>query len=194
MRHDVHLAALRAAAKVAFSVAFLGGCTSAVADLPGDDEPTTDDSAESSESAVKSGSNKAKPKPKPKTPAANNAGSTACHNSSGGTAKPTCDDLINAAFPTEGNYPGTKKNVSKEVQSCCFQRLVSDTDGMATHRWDCCANAGTLSTEDQQKVFVACTPWGPPVPPSMTRGREKLPLEPEPWIRALINVAHVGVA
>lgn len=156
MRSDVHTAALRAAAKVAFSMAFLTGCAASTdlanADNDVDGDGTDPGTAESDISSKKNTASK--------------IATSRC------TKKPTppkqsCEQLINAAFPTDGDYPGTKQNVSKEVQACCTDLLTKpgpDGLGMTAHRWDCCANS-TPGVD----VFMACTPWGPPVPPSMKR-------------------------
>jgi hypothetical protein len=143
MRSDVHSRALRAAAKVAFSVVFLGGCGEAAtqeANDPLDTEGTT-------EADLKSG----------------------CH---GGITKDaaaprlSCEQVVASAFPTEGNYPGAKRAVSAEVQTCCVELLDKSHGALAAHRWDCCAN---LPADAGQEVGIACTPWGPPVPPRMQR-------------------------
>ena len=151
MRSDVHSTALRAAAKVAFSVAFISGCSSA-----GD---TTDDGsgknadgtpASTSESDIKRG----------------------CHSEKDAAApKLTCDQIVNAAFPTEGNYPGAKAAVSMEVQTCCDELLTKSQGALTHHRWDCCAN---LPADAGQGAGIACTPWGPPVPPAMKSRRARL--------------------
>lgn len=135
MKYEAHIAALRAASKVAFSVAVLAGCAEQSAADPASDDP-------SQESEVK--------------------GASACD----GGKKFTCDDLVNAAFPTPGNYPGKKVTVSKEVASCCDE-LLESKGAMTPHRWDCCAN----TTATDEKIGMACTPWGPPVPPAMKRRR-----------------------
>lgn len=77
-----------------------------------------------------------------------------------------CRGLVDEAFPKESQYPGEKRNVSAKVQTCCAELLVHDTSDLAgRHRWDCCAN---LPEGDRDpKVGMACTPWGPPVPPRM---------------------------
>ena len=59
-----------------------------------------------------------------------------------------------------------KKIVSAEVQTCCGELLQKSQGGLAAHRWDCCAN---LPADAGQEVGIACTPWGPPVPPRMQR-------------------------
>ena len=130
MRKDVHLAALRAASKVALSMAFVAGCSPA--------EPDDAATAGGAESEVK------------KSP-----------QSCDGKAF-TCDDIINAAFPEVGNYPGKKIKVSTNVTSCCEHQLVEKGAG-TEHRWDCC---GVVTSTDQN-INIACTPWGPPVPPAM---------------------------
>jgi hypothetical protein len=158
MRSDVHSAALRAAAKVAFSVAFLAGCSSAESTEATDENGNNADGtqAASTESDIKSG----------KTPA--------CHHDSG-APKLTCDQIVAAAFPTEGNYPGKKQAVSLEVQNCC-EELLSKNHGLTAHRWDCCAN---LPADAGNGVGIACTPWGPPVPPAMKSRRSRVQLQLE---------------
>ena len=133
MNHDARIAALRAAAKVAFGVAFLTGCNTENAD-DGANDPAQ-------ESEVKTAGTK--------------------------TKKFSCVDLVNAAFPEEGGYPGKPVKTTAEVRQCCSDILV-ESGGTGAHRWDCCANH---EAKDDPKIGVACTPWGPPCPPAMrTRG------------------------
>ncbi len=159
MRSDVHSAALRAAAKVAFSVAFIGGCAAQTAE-PGDPstpdgtEPATTAETDLSAHKTKKKTDKASPVP------------SGCHHADASVAKLSCDQLVAAAFPTEGDYPGAKQSVSAEVQTCCAKLLDESHGGLAAHRWDCCAN---LPADAGQNIGIACTPWGPPVPPSMKR-------------------------
>ena len=150
MRSDVHSKALRAAAKVAFSVVFLGGCSSAATDDANDAVDTEGTSA----ADLKSG----------------------CHGGATKDAAPpklSCEQVVASAFPTEGNYPGKKKSVSAEAQTCCVELLEKSQGALAAHRWDCCAN---LPADAGQEVGIACTPWGPPVPPRMQRRGNSLAL------------------
>jgi hypothetical protein len=143
MRSDIHSAALRAATKVAFSVAFLGGCSSANGP-DGSDEGLV----ETGESELGAPCHK---DPKPAKDAS--------------APKPlTCEQVVAAAFPVEGEYPGTKQPVSAAAQTCCVELLEKSQGMLAEHRWDCCAN---LPADAGQSVGIACTPWGPPVPPAM---------------------------
>lgn len=136
MRKEAHLAALRAASKVAFSVVFIAGCSSN-SDVEGGGEPTQ-------ESEIKG---------------------------SCGGKKFTCEDLVKAAFPTPGEYPGEQKTVSPAVAACCTEVIISSR-GASANRWDCCANHAPLANEEETTlVFAACTPWGPPVPPAMRSPR-----------------------
>lgn len=172
MRSDVHSSALRAAAKVAFSVAFVSGCSAPIspADLTDDErlEGAGGDGVEpgTSESEISSG--QAKPKAKAKRGATATRRASECDKHQDASApKPlTCDQVVNAAFPTDGDYPGAKQAVSAQVQTCCAELLASSEGMMGAHRWDCCAN---LPADAGQNVGIACTPWGPPVPPSMQR-------------------------
>ena len=150
MRSDVHSKALHAAAKVAFSVVFLGGCTAAATEGGANEALDTEGNPEASEADLKSG----------------------CHKDASAGAKDasapklSCDKVVAAAFPVEGNYPGAKQAVSAQVQTCCAELLDKSQGMLAEHRWDCCAN---LPADAGQSVNMACTPWGPPVPPRMKR-------------------------
>jgi hypothetical protein len=165
MRSDVHSAALRAAAKVAFSVAFIGGCAAEAVDA---DPATTPDGTEPATTAEADLSSK-KTKKKTGTSSALPSG---CHHEDASVPKLSCDQIVAAAFPTEGNYPGTKQNVSAEVKTCCAELLGDQDGGLPAHRWDCCAN---LPANPGQNIGIACTPWGPPVPPSMKRRAIAMP-------------------
>lgn len=163
MRSDVHSAALRAAAKVAFSVAFIGGCAAQTAE---GEDPATADGAGAATSAEADLSAKAK---KAKKNSGKATAAPGCHHADASAPKLSCEQVVNAAFPTDGNYPGVKQSVSAEVQTCCVELLAPSDGGvpmLAEHRWDCCAN---LPADAGQQVNIACTPWGPPVPPAMKR-------------------------
>jgi hypothetical protein len=137
MNKEVHAAALRAAAKVAFSVAFITGCSS--------EEAASDTAPGPQESEVRS---------------------NAC-----GDKKFTCTDLVKASFPAEGNYPGQAvASISPAVKQCCTELLIKN-GSQTEHRWDCCANRNNAGASEQN-VNIACTPWGPPVPPAMKRVRD----------------------
>jgi len=157
MRNDVHLAALRAAARVAFSVgavAMVNGCSTDASK-----ESDSGETAESSESAVIS---------RPARPPCTDAGAP---------AKPaSCEQVLKSAFPVPGDYQWEPVAQSAEVVSCCDQELTKHGSG-TKYRWDCCVafDPNTVPAgEDPPGVFsgnhgLACTPWGPPVPPSMAR-------------------------
>ena len=171
MRSDVHHAALEAAAKLAFSVALLNGCSGADA-LRGAESPDGEDAA-SNESAIAASETK---KPAPKKPAAPAPCPDAGTAADAAPAKPSCEALLAATFPDPAMYKWEPEPRSKDVVACCDEELT--TNGAAsTYRWDCCvaydpaaapdANAGFRTNEH----WMACTPWGPPVPPSMKRAR-----------------------
>ncbi len=150
MRREVHRKALRAASNVAFSVALIG-CGAASEDAKSTNGDTPDDgtAATAAESELR-----AKPKH-----------GASCHDGGAADAKPAdCKTVVDAAFPTAGDYPGTKQDVSSEVQACCLEMLTTSGATIGVHRWDCCANVPSGSN-----VMAACTPWGPPVPPAMKR-------------------------
>ena len=131
MRNDVHTAALKAAAKVAFSMAFVSGCSSSAG------EPTGE-----SESAVMTYGSPSKP-----------------------DAAVSCTDVLAATFPKPGDYQWEPVPQSAEVVSCCKEELEAH-DASTPYRWDCCV-AFDPKTGDTTGHAMACTPWGPPVPPAM---------------------------
>lgn len=178
MNRDVHLAALRAAARVAFSVAFVSGC-SAAGNVADDDE--TGDDYESSESAVN-----AKPKPRTKS-----VGKKPCPSKDAG--KPSCESVLASTFGDAGGW-GSDVPLSADAKACCaevIQKSMQDpTAGQSVHHWSCCSasNWGQGLGIDGG-VGWACTPWGPPVPPAMTakrplQGKKRRVIDPEPaaWI------------
>ncbi len=156
MRNDVHLAALRAAARVAFSVAsvaMVNGCAS---------EEASSDSA-SNESALAS-KDDAKPAPdatpsKPSKPS-------------------SCEAVLASAFPEPGPYQWEPVPQSAEVVACCADELESH-GAMTPYRWDCCVAYDPATVPPGEEPMLgggpgfACTPWGPPVPPSMDRLTKK---------------------
>ena len=160
MRRDVHASALRSAAKVAFSVAFLGGCSAAPAVTAGEEPAGNPDDVDPVTTESELGAKKGKPtKPKLAAPTG-----TSCHGNDAAPPRASCEAVVAAAFPTEGSYPGVKQAVSSDVQACCVALLDESHGALANHRWDCCAN---LPDPAPQSVGIACTPWGPPVPPAM---------------------------
>jgi hypothetical protein len=142
MRYDVHLHGLRAAAHVALAIPLLSSCTRSRA---------TESRALSEPSDVSTGDSLPRVTP----------GDTPVASSSA----VECQVLLKETFREPSAYPGQKRDVSPRVQTCCAELLVvSEAD---EHRWDCCANTPQRDTDPQ--VRLACTPWGPPVPPAMHR-------------------------
>lgn len=189
MRSDVHFAALKAAAKVAFSVALLNGCSGALetegspAGGDGDDySPST-----TAEADIKKGS-------KPKK----SLGKKPCPSEDASTAPPaSCEAVLAAAFPNApGPYQWEPVAQSKEVVACCDAELTKHP-GDADYHWECCtaydpnANDGMphgLSPQDLMlsNAHPSCTPWGPPVPPSMKRPRRAKPAAVKSWFEMVV--------
>ena len=147
-----HVNALRAAARVAFGVAVLGGCSAAV---------TEDETAYSESSINKEPSATGEPCPTKTDAAAPTP-----------DAKPSCDTVLASAFPDAGDdFALTQeppKAVSEDVKACCEEKLTdqSEASWMFQHRWQCCNVLGSWDSPNRD-VAIACTPWGPPVPPRM---------------------------
>lgn len=163
MRRDIHLAALRSAAKVAFSVAFVGGCGGNTNSVIG-----TSDAPVSSESAY--GSQETSTPPPEKGVRLGKQ----CEDA-GADAKPSpsCDVLLAEAFGDGNTGPIPGDPVSQDLKACCsdvIKESVESTDPTfrAEYHWDCCAVTNWGADLDFDVGF-ACTPWGPPVPPPMIR-------------------------
>lgn len=150
MRRDVHLAALGAAARVAFGLAFAAtACKSAQpssaetnARSPGEGGTHADTQAPSTPPAVT-----------PKSPA------------------PSCDEVIASGFPgVDPNEYVTERrsDASPALERCCTERLRVN-GAQAPYRFHCCSvvDYSSKSLEDRNTIGAACTPWGPPAPPSM---------------------------
>jgi hypothetical protein len=146
MRRDVHLEALRIAAKVALSIGLLDGCNA----------PRTREAS----------ATQPEPAPAPTTADTSEPATTPAPTPEHVEAQPVASDcraVIAGAFPVASDYPGEKRDVSPGVQTCCALALVQEPQ-LEQHRWDCCAN---LADDVEQRVLIACSPWGPPVPPAM---------------------------
>jgi hypothetical protein len=143
-----HFAALRAAGRVAFGVIVLGGCSGAVEKedvVYGESEINAKDPCPSKVDA-------AAPKP---------------------DAKPSCENVLASAFPDGGNdfsssQDPNAKAASDDVKACCEEHLTSnDETWNLQYRWSCCGVLDSWNNPNQA-ISIACTPWGPPVPPKMT--------------------------
>jgi len=172
MRSDVQHAALEVAAKLVFSIAFLNGCSGAGAlggaESADGEEPVSNESAIAERGATPGAKRAGSKSPAPEKP---------CTEEEAGLAKPpSCEAVLAAAFPTPGDYQSMPVAQSKEVVACCDEELT--TNGvMSMYRWDCCVAYDPEVTPEPHRGFsnpehgMACTPWGPPVPPSMKRAR-----------------------
>ena len=90
------------------------------------------------------------------------------------TAISSCEEIITEAF-LENTFPDPA-TISTEVKDCCtltaeyYDALALQDDGSYdwtvidqwTHRDSCCSATGWSDGS------MACTPWGPPTPPSIT--------------------------
>jgi hypothetical protein len=175
MRTDVHFAALRAAAKVAFSMALLNGCSSPDGVLGSTDKPEGDgeESSASNESAITSAV-----KDCPNQPA------------------PSCAAVLASTFPKPGDYQWKPVAHPSNVVACCDKELTQN-GSQSNYRWDCCVAFDAKDPDSvplrQGEHAMACTPWGPPVPPSMDRNRDRLARRRELRARAA-HAAMMAVA
>jgi len=140
--------ALRAAAKVALSLAAAGtlACGSTATDA---DETTASEIRRRAEAGV-----------------SNDGGD-------GGLSLAQCMEKLDAQKEQFGPdadspIPPVKYERTDEVLACCdtFLARHSTIPNAREHRWNCCATIND-SVEDFFQGPTACTPWGPPMPPSM---------------------------
>lgn len=87
----------------------------------------------------------------------------------------SCQNLIKETFATEA-FP-TNDSISQEVKDCCtltaqyYDALALDNQIMDysawEHRNECC------SAVEWSDGSMACTPWGPPTPPSAQKMKRR---------------------
>jgi hypothetical protein len=149
MDKATHFAALRAAARVAFGVIVLGGCSAAA----------EKEDAVANESEINA-----------KDPCPSKADSGPAPDAT--PTKPSCDTVLASAFPDGGDdfaasQDPNAKLVSDDVKACCEEHLTQDDETWnLQYRWSCCGVLDSWNNPNQ-KISIACTPWGPPVPPKM---------------------------
>jgi hypothetical protein len=150
----VHADALKAAAKVAFSVALLDGCAGATKGVSGTPDPGGSEAVTSTNGSDKK----------------HDAG-----NADASDGQPlSCDAVLAETFPAPDKYQWQGVPQSAEVVSCCDAELTAKGDA-SRYRFECCVaydpavSDGGADGVLAQKHGSACTPWGPPVPPAMKR-------------------------
>lgn len=179
MNAQTHNAALRAAARVAFSVTLLGcggKANDGILGASGATEANNPPEESGSSSIISSGKGD-------ETPEAKDAGASKTHKDAGtnpvDAANPAnaCGTLLDSAFADAGWLDS--ETVSPDVRDCCVKELTSgmakaDPDAgwisagdLGPHGWSCCQVTNWGSDTHDQKISMACTPWGPPVPPTM---------------------------
>lgn len=161
MHRDVFSAALRATAKVAFSMAIVTGCTAS-------ESPETG----SSDSDIKRGCSDDAKKPDA-APAEPDCASTLATYEAGRNKWLADLDAYYQDAGADTDHAPKAPAVSAEAKACCHEEVSKEGWG-APHRASCCQ--GALSWQEaldngDQAVEMACTPWGPPVPPAMKRLR-----------------------
>jgi hypothetical protein len=164
MREEVARAALRAAAKLAFSATLIG-----CGGVPGEVE--NPDPSESNADEVRR-REPAKPKHDARTSASN---ASHCGSERACADKSCCSKKVHASFGKD-SFPDPA-TVPADVKSCCrilsahYDDLLQSPDaGGDAFSWEgpdsdiraaCCSAIGWNTP--------TCTPWGPPVPPAMRR-------------------------
>jgi hypothetical protein len=173
-RSDVKRRALLGAAKVAFS-ATLAACGGVVVVDTEAGSGSTGSHGGGGESAAGTTSGIITPVPWVTTGSTTTGDSTVATTGTGVATKcvgvygtvdmPCCDALLEATFPDGMSSPGPQ---SADVVACCNDELgakVGVTSGGSALPYavlyQCCF------VPDVVKQPSTCTPWGPPVPPSM---------------------------
>jgi hypothetical protein len=93
----------------------------------------------------------------------------------------SCSAIVDRYFADDADDYAPTKHVTAppDVTRCCLTALSDhgkDEDAQkifAAHRWTCCT---TVDGMRHPEVNIACSPWGPPVPPRMealARRRER---------------------
>lgn len=168
MRPEVHAAALRSAAKLVLGMASIASVT--VACAASSEEGSGDNSQAVTADNKKNNDD------------AGAVGDDDDSNADAGTGlSDECKATLNAAFPGQDKYQWTPVKEPKDVVECCNQAFDNNGFG-AGHRWACCvsydkvdSHGQPLTVSRQENHGMACTPWGPPVPPSMRRSRKMSP-------------------
>jgi hypothetical protein len=165
MRRDVHLAALRAASKVAFSFAVLNGCGGATSTPESANNDHGNDNSGNSSDVIAS-----EPSKTPGNPSQSPAPSVPADSGLADSGGAACADLLDKTFSDTGP---TTRNPPPPVKACCVALIkdeIAKNSFEESHHWSCCGvtNWGQDVPMPEDHQF-ACTPWGPPVPPAMTR-------------------------
>ena len=151
MQPSIRKAALRAAAKLAFSVTLVG-CAA--------HDPSAETTTDETDTA-----NQQLRRHHP----VRHAG--ICGTTDGGTpntyAKQCCEDVVHASFTKTGVPRTSGAPASADTKACCsalaaFHDLDPNTMFSWPERAECCETLGWSGA-------ASCTPWGPPVPPAMRR-------------------------
>ena len=166
MRPDVHAAALRAAAKVAFSMALIG-CGSAASHDPSEDPAYGSDEGTAQTSQ---GELKKRRTPKGAVCDAGKPQATCAQQTTVAAKEACCEALLSKQWPGGDDWqtsiqPGEG---GAELAACCqvvaekVDRSWGNPDaGLGSWpRTQCCSLLGWQGS-------MACTPWGPPTPPAM---------------------------
>lgn len=169
MDRTAYTRALRAAAQVSFVA--LAGCAAATESVEGTDD-TTPASAEGAARAKK-------PTASARARAEAKAATTRPSGCDAGTDAPqlTCAERLKAAFPNgdEQNWFDAPHVDDAALAACCNAAGAAlDPNGNDWKSLEEFRNSGCCSVKDVTTVSSACTPWGPPVPPSVAS-----------WLRSL---------
>jgi hypothetical protein len=107
---------------------------------------------------------------RPDDPAATSSPAATCADA------PCCEALVAKALEGQPDYPVTDSELSTARASlgdaglaCCARLAYGPFDGLAPLSDDhltCCLIIAGTAAEDANLHVAACTPWGPPMPPS----------------------------
>jgi hypothetical protein len=161
MHRDVHSAALRATARVAFSVVFLGGCSAAVGALADADDGTYGADGEngaSTEDAVRS---KSKRKTGKDASAADATAAKPCDEKD--ASKPRCETVLASAFGDAGFWPDPDAPpASDEVKSCCIEAIAASMSSEAPSLGRSITGSAAAQPIGARTSTAASAPHAPP--------------------------------
>lgn len=154
MDRTAYSRALRAAAQVSFVA--LAGCAGAAATEPTD---------MNEEAACKGGTSGKAP---PRTSAKDAGGAADATSAAAPDAAPlSCDAKLKAAFPKGDPDWFDQPDVQNADLAACCNALAKAIDPAKPTSTEEFRASGCCSIKDVVEGTMACTPWGPPMPPSI---------------------------
>jgi hypothetical protein len=163
MDRDTRHRALNYAAKTVMSAAFLAACGGSNNDsqTSSDVAPASDDEVISAESACKEGLAKLKEVFPSGDPHWFSHGGPDATLSADKDVTTCCESMLKAPAPPPAASSGKAGDAGPAAGNDSLSRLAKFRQA------GCCAAKYPATSNGESAIGMACTPWGPPVPPSM---------------------------